>query len=74
MKRNIKIALVILILTISLTFSFILIINRNSNSGEKGEEGKIRINRANSRVILINQTRADVVLEAQNIIRINNES
>ncbi|MFW9943089.1 MAG: hypothetical protein ACFFFT_18775 [Candidatus Thorarchaeota archaeon] len=67
MKRNITITLVILILTFSLAFSFILIINRNSNSEEEGEEGEIRINRANSRVILINQTRADVVLEVQNI-------
>ena len=70
MERNVKITLVILILFLSLSFSLIIILNRNSNSGEEGEneeEGKIRINKVNSKVILINETRADVVLEVQNM-------
>jgi len=67
MKRNTKITLLILILVVSLAFALIIITNRNSNSGEKGEKGKIRINKVYSKVILINENRADVILEVQNI-------
>jgi len=67
LNRNIKITLAILIIGISLALSLIIIVNLNSDLGEKEEQGKIRIIKANSRVILINETRADVVLEVQNI-------